>query len=135
MEHAEDVRGWLLVPCVVLLLWQPAQFAVAAVIAMEAVGVRGAAVLVVLAARLIVTAFGAAAGFAIMRRRQAAIRLSIAALLAAGAVDVFVELTSFFPTNRVPGDAQLYAAASAIVHGGLALYMGRSSRVRRTLTS
>jgi hypothetical protein len=135
MEQSEDVGGWLLVPCVVLLLWQPAQFAVAAVIAMGAVGVRGAAVLVVLAARLIVTAFGAAAGFAIIRRRQAAIHLSIAALVAAAGVDVFVELTSFFPTNRLPGDAPLYAAASAIVHGGLALYMARSSRVRRTLTS
>ncbi|HEY7171580.1 MAG TPA: DUF2569 family protein [Vicinamibacterales bacterium] len=135
MDHIENVGGWLLVPCAVLLLWQPAQFAVAAVMAMEAVAVRGAAVLVVLAARLIVTAFGAAAGFAIMRKRQAAIRLTIAVLLAAAAVDVFVELTSFFPTNRVPGDAPYYAAASAIVHGGLAVYMARSSRVRRTLTS
>ena len=135
MEQTDHVGGWLLVPCVVLLLWQPAQFAVAAVIAMEAVDVRGAGVLVVLTARLIVTAFGAAAGFAIMRRRQAAIRLSIAALVAAAAVDVFVELTSFFPTNRVPGDAPLYAAASALVHGALALYMARSPRVRRTLTS
>jgi hypothetical protein len=135
MEQTDNVGGWLLVPCAVLLLWQPAQFAVAAVIAMEAVAVRGAAVLVVLTARLIVTAFGAAAGFAIMRRRQAAIRLSVAALVAAAAVDVFVELTSFFPTNRVPGDAPLYAAASVLVHGALALYMARSARVKRTLTS
>src|SRR5689334_21481107 len=126
MEQPDNVGGWLLAPCVVLLLWQPAQFAVAAVMAMEAVGVRGAAVLVVLTVRLIVTAFGAAAGFAIMRRRQAAIGMTITALVAAAGVDLFVELTSFFPTNRVPGDAPYYAAGSAILHGGLALYMARS---------
>jgi hypothetical protein len=46
---------------------------------------------------------------------------------------VFVELTSFFPSNRVPGDAPFYAAASAALHGALAVYMARSTRVRRTL--
>ena len=121
--------------CVVLLVWQPAQFALAASTAIEAVGVRGTGVIVVLLARLIVTAFGAAAGFAIMRRRQAGIAMSIAALVAIAVVDVLVELTSFFPSNRVPGDAPLYAAASAVFNGGWALYMARSARVRRTLTS
>lgn len=135
MEQSENIGGWLLALCAVLLVWQPAQFAVAATIAIEAVRVRGAGVLIVLMARLIVTAFGAAAGFAIMRRRRAAIGMTIAALLAAAAVDVFVELTSFFPTNRMPGDAPFYAAASAAFHGGWAVYMARSSRVRRTLTA
>jgi hypothetical protein len=135
MEQPEDIRGWLLLLCGVLLVWQPAEFAVAATIAIEAVRVRGVAVLVVLLARLVVTAFGAAAGFAILRRRQAAIRMAIAALLAAAAVDAFVELTSFFPSNRVPGDAPIYAVALAAFYTGWALYVARSSRVRRTLTS
>jgi hypothetical protein len=135
MEQPESIRGWLLVLCVVLLVWQPAQFALAASTAIEAVRVRGAGVVVVLMARLIVTAFGAAAGFAIMRRRQAAIGMTIAALVAIAVVDILVELTSFFPSNRVPGDAPLYAAGSAAFNGGWALYMARSARVRRTLTS
>jgi hypothetical protein len=135
MEQPEEIRGWLLLLCGVLLVWQPAEFAVAATIAIEAVGVRGVTILVVLLVRLVVTAFGAAAGLAIMRRRQAAIRMSIAALVAAAGVDAFVELTSFFPSNRVPGDAPFYAAASAAFYGGWALYVARSSRVRRTLTS
>jgi hypothetical protein len=135
MEQPEHIRGWLLVVCVVLLVWQPAQFAFAASTAIEAVRVRGAGVIVVLLARLIVTALGAAAGFAIMRRRQAAIVMSIGALVAIAIADVLVELTSFFPSNRVPGDAPLYAAASAAFNGGSALYMARSARVRRTLTS
>jgi len=134
MEQPENIGGWLLVLCGVLLVWQPAQFAVAASTAINAVGVRGAGVIVVFLARLVVTAFGAAAGFAIMRRRQTAIRMTIAALIAIAAVDVFVALPSFFPSNRAPGDAPLYAAASAVFHGGWALYMTRSSRVRRTLT-
>src|SRR6476661_6649686 len=130
MEQPENIGGWLLVLCVVLLVWQPAQFAVAASTTINAVGVRGASVIVVFLARLVVTAFGAAAGFAIMRRRHAAIRMTITALIAIAVVDVFVELTSFFPSNRVPGDAPLYAAASAAFHGGWALYVARSSRVR-----
>ena len=96
---------------------------------------RGAGVIVIFLARLVVTAAGAAAGFAIMRRRHAAIGMTITALIAIAVVDVFVELTSFFPSNRVPGDAPLYAAASAAFHGGWALYVARSSRVRRTLTA
>ena len=135
MEQPEHIGGWLLVLCVVLLVWQPAQFALAASTTITAVGVRGAGVIVVFLARLVVTAFGAAAGFAIMRRRHAAIRMTITALIAIAVVDVFVELTSFFPSNRVPGDAPLYAAASAAFHGGWALYVARSSRVRRTLTA
>jgi len=135
MEQPENIGGWLLVLCVVLLLWQPAQFALAASTTINAVGVRGAGMFVVFLARLVVTAFGAAAGFAIMRRRQAAIRMTITALIAIAVLDVFVELTSFFPSNRLPGDAPFYAAASAIFHGGWAIYMTRSARVRRTLTS
>jgi hypothetical protein len=135
MEQPENVGGWLLAVCVVLLVWQPAQFAVAATMAIDAVRVRGGGILLVLLARLVVTAVGAAAGFAIMRRRQAAIGMTIAALVAAAAVDVFVELTSFFPTNRIPGDAPFYAAASLAFHGGWAVYMARSARVRRTLTA
>src|SRR5436190_24305372 len=102
MEQPENIGGWLLVLCVVLLVWQPAQFAVAASTAIEAARVRGAGMIVVLVAQIVVTAFGAAAGFAIMRRRQVAIRMTVAALVAAAAVDIFVELTSFFPSNRVP---------------------------------
>jgi hypothetical protein len=116
-------------------VWEPLQFAVAASTGIESVRVRGAAVAVILLVRGSVTAFGAAAGIAIVRRRQAAIRMTIAALVAAAAVDLFIELTPFFPTNRIPGDAPLYAAASALFYGAWVVYVMRSSRVRRTLTS
>lgn len=89
----------------------------------------------VLAARLIVTAFGAAAGLGIMRRRESAIRVTIAALAAAAIVDVFVELTPYFPSNRIPGDAPLYAAWWALFYLAWMLYVARSARVKRTLTS
>jgi len=135
MKDVEEIRGWLLVLCLVLLVWEPLQFAVAASAGIESVRVRGAAVAVVLLVRGGVTAFGAAAGIAIVRRRQAAIRMTIAALVAAAAVDLFTELTPFFPSNRIPGDAPLYAAASVLFYGAWVLYVARSSRVRRTLTS
>jgi len=131
----EPIRGWLRVVSGVLLVWQPAQFALAAATAIEAVRVRGISVAVVLLARMVVTGFSVAAGLSIMRRRQTAIRMTIVALVAAAIVDVFVELTSFFPSNRMPGDAPLYAAAWAVFYSAAAFYMARSSRVRRTLTS
>jgi hypothetical protein len=129
----DEVRGWLLVLCLILLVWQPVKFAVEASAAMAALPVRGLPVAIVLLVRLLVTAFGAAAALAIMRRRQAAIRMTIAALAAAAAVDLFVEFTPYFPSNHMPGDAPLYAAWSVAFYGAWAAYIGRSARVKRTL--
>ena len=134
-RDTDEVRGWLLVLCFVLLVWQPVNFAVAASRAMAALPVRGWPVAAVLLVRLLVTAFGAAAALGIMRRRQAAIRLTIAALIAAAATDVFLELTPFFPSNRMPGDAPLYASGSVAFYALWTGYMMRSRRVQRTLTS
>jgi hypothetical protein len=129
------LRGWLRVLCIVLLVWQPVLFARAASTALLAFPVRGSAVAVVLAARLLVTAFGVAAAILIVRRREMAIRVTIAALSAAAVLQVFVELTSFFPSNRMPGDAPLYAAGAVLFYGAWIVYMLRSSRVKQTLTS
>jgi signal transduction histidine kinase len=134
-DDSEEVRGWLLVLCLVLLVWQPVNFAVSASQALLALPIRGLPVALVLTVRLLVTAFGAAAALAILRRRQAAVRMTILALAATAALDVFVEATPYFPTNRVPGDAPLYAAGSIVFYSAWVVYLARSARVKRTLIS
>jgi hypothetical protein len=129
------IRGWLRVLCIVLLVWQPVLFARAASTAMLALPVRGAAVGVVIGVRLVVTAWGVAAAILIVRRREIAVRVTIAALVAAGVLEVFVTLTSYFPSNLAPGDAPLYAAGAALFYAGWIAYMARSGRVKRTLTA
>jgi hypothetical protein len=127
------IRGWLRVLCIVLFVWQPVLFAQAASTAIAAIAVRGPAVAVVLGARLAVTAWGVAAAILIVRRREIAVGVTIGALAAAGLLEVFVALTSYFPSNLAPGDAPLYAAGAAFFYAAWIAYMARSSRVKRTL--
>jgi hypothetical protein len=126
------VGGWLLVLCLLLLVWHPLNFAVAAAGALEALPLRGAPLALVLAARLLVTAFGIAAGIALLARRPGAVTLAIIALALSAAADLFVYTTSFMPSNRLPGDTIWYIALSLVYHGAWLLYLVRSARVRNT---
>ena len=126
------VGGWLLVLCLLLLVWHPLNFAVAAAGALEALPLRGAPLALVLAARLLGTAFGIAAGIALLARRPGAVTLAIIALALSAAADLFVYTTSFMPSNRLPGDTIWYIALSLVYHGAWLLYLVRSARVRNT---
>src|SRR5689334_1654897 len=129
-EHR--VRGWLLVLCALLLVWHPVNFAIAAAGALDALPLRGTPLALLLAARLLVTAFGIAAGIALLAVRPAAVRLAIVALALSAAADLFVYTTSYMPSNRLPGDTIWYVAASLLYHGAWLLYLVRSTRVRNT---
>lgn len=129
------VGGWLLVLCGVLLLWQPLNLAVAAAGAMNALAIRGPVLGLVLAGRLLVTAFGVAAGIALLGRRDAAVAMAKVSLALSAATDVFVYATPYVPSNRMPGDTPLYIAASLAFYGLWIVYLMRSTRVRNTLTS
>ena len=126
------IGGWLLVLCLLLLIWHPLNFAVAAAGALEALPLRGAPLALVLAARLLVTASGIAAGIALLARRPAAVTLAIIALALSAAADLFVYTTSYTPSNRLPGDTIWYIALSLVYHGAWLLYLVRSARVRNT---
>lgn len=126
------VGGWLLLLSRLLIVWQPLNLAVAAMGALDAIAVRGAAVVAVLVVRLIVTAAGVAAGIALSNRQAGAVTLAKAALVASAATDVFVYTTPYFPNNRMPGDTIYFVAASMAYHGVWLLYLFRSRRVRNT---
>jgi hypothetical protein len=115
-----------------LLFWHPLNFAVAAASVLEALPLRGTPLALVLAARLLVTATGIAAGIALLALRPAAVTLAIIALALSAAADLFVYTTSYMPSNRLPGDTGWYIALSLLYHGAWLLYLVRSVRVRNT---
>jgi hypothetical protein len=126
------VRGWLLLLSRLLIVWQPLNLAVAAMGALDAIAVRGAAVVAVLVVRLIVTAVGVAAGIALSNRQAGAVTLAKVALILSAAADLFVYSTPYFPNNRMPGDTIYYVAASMAYHSAWLMYLVRSRRVRNT---
>ena len=113
-------------------MWHPLNFALVAAGALDALPLRGTPLALVLAARLLVTAVGIAAGIALLARRPAAVTLAMAALVLSAGADLFVYTTSYMPSNRLPGDTIWYVAVSLLYHGIWLLYLVRSTRVRNT---
>ena len=126
------VGGWLLVLCLLLLIWQPVSLGLLASGSMRRLATRGLPFGLALAARLLVTAFGVAAGLALLNRRPGAVRLAMFSLGLTGAIDVSVYATTFFPGNRAPGEAPIYVAVSVAYALIWMTYLARSKRVRET---
>lgn len=135
IESGTDVpiRGWLLVLCGYLAIWQPLNLAVAASGALLSLPVRGWPLAAVLVARLGVTALGIGAVKSVVERRPAALGMTRLALVLSLVTELFLYATSIAPNNRVPGDTPLYVAWSLAFHLGWLTYLQRSVRVRRTL--
>ena len=129
---AERVSGWLLILSRLLVVFHPLILAVTAAGALGALSVRGTAVALILLFRLGVVGFGMAAGRALQNLQPNAVTLAKAALILSAATDVFIYLTPYFPSNRLPGDTPLYVAATVAYHGAWLWYLFRSARVRNT---
>src|SRR5689334_5889145 len=103
-RQPSGVGGWLLVFCVVLLVWQPLDLAVSASSVLDALPSRGLPLAMVLTVRIGVAAFGIAAALALFGRRPGGVALAKAAVVASAATDLFVYATPSYPSNRFPGD-------------------------------
>jgi len=132
MRQMTGVGGWLLVLCVLLLVWQPLSLGLVAADAVEGVTIHGLPLALLLCVRLIVAAFGIAAGLALLARRPGAVTLAKASIVASAATDVFVYLTPYFPNNRMPGDTPFYVGGSLAYAAVWLMYLVRSRRVRNT---
>ena len=130
---APPIKGWLLVLCVLLLVWQPANLALAASRTLDALPIRGLPFALVLTAQMLATALGIAAGIAILRHAGGAVAMAKTALTVSAAVDLFVYLTPYVPSNRMPGDTPLFVAATLAYYAAWLTYLARSRRVRNTL--
>ncbi len=128
------VGGWLLVLCLLLMVWQPVNVGLSASRVLDSLAFRGAPAVLVLALKLVVAALGVGAGLAMLGGRSGALTLARIALVAAAATDVFVDLTPYFPSNRVPGETPVVVAASLAYYGIWLVYLARSRRVRATFT-
>src|SRR5207244_3902261 len=117
--------GWLLVLCLVLLVWQPISLGLIASGVLDSLPVRGLPLALILMARVLVTALGIAAGLALLGGRPAAVTMAKVSLAASAATDVFVYTTPFFPNNRPPGDTVLVVIASLAYYGVWLLYLFR----------
>jgi hypothetical protein len=126
------IRGWLLVLCGLLIVWQPLSFGLVASGLLDALPARGLPMALILMTRVLVTAFGIAAGLALAGRRPAAVTLAKASLAVSAATDTFVYLTPYFPSNRLPGETPLYVAASLAYYAIWFIYLVRSTRVKNT---
>jgi hypothetical protein len=132
VNGSRGVGGWLLVLCLLLIVWQPLSLGLVASQTLDALFVRGLPVALVLIARLLVTALGIAAGLALLGRRPAAVTLAKVSLAASAATDVFVYATPYFPNSRKPGETPIYIAASLAFYVMWLAYLFVSKRVAKT---
>jgi Protein of unknown function (DUF2569) len=126
------VGGWLIVFCLLLLVWQPISLGVVASSVVDALPVGGAPLAVLLLIRLLVTSLGISAGLALLGKRAYAPTLAKASLVASAATDTLVYSTSLFPSNRLPGETPFVIAASLAYYAVWLTYLSRSRRVRNT---
>lgn len=127
---ARPLGPWLLLLCGLLLAWSPASFALVASTLVDSLPVRGWPVAALLAFRLLTAALGIAAGLAILGRRSGAVLLATIALCASLTADLVIDLTPWFPSNRLPGTTWIYVAASLAYHLAWLTYLFRSKHVR-----
>ena len=127
------VKGWLLVFCLFLVVWQPVSLALRAAAVLDALPLRGLPLALLLATRVLVTSFGIAAGTAIVRRAAGALTMAKTALALSAAADVVAYATPYWPNNRPPGEASLVIAVVFICYTAWMTYLFRSRRVRHTL--
>lgn len=134
---SEQPRGHLPWPLQVisrlLLIWEPANFAIVALGAFNAIAVRGWPVAAVLVARLAAAVICVAAARGITGRHAGARTLARVALLSSLAIYLFIYATPFFPSNRMPGDTSWYAALAVVYYCGWSAYLTWSARARLAL--
>ena len=130
VNNAPPPRGWLLVLCLLLLVWQPVSLGLTASRVLDSLVVRGLSLALVLVMRVLVAAFGIAAGLALLSRRPGAVTMAKLSISVSAATEVFMYTTSFFPNNRPPGDTTLFVGASLAYYGIWMIYLFRSKRVK-----
>ncbi len=126
------VRGWLLVLCALLLVWQPVNLAFTMSGLVDELSMRGAGLGIILLARLMAAGLGIAAGLALFQQAPGAVVIAKASLVFSALIDIAVYATPYSPSNRPPGDATIILAGSLVYYGIWLAYLARSKRVRAT---
>lgn len=123
-------RGWLVLLCGYLALWQPLAFAAEATGAMETLAMRGPLAVIELLAHAAITAFAVAAAWALWIGNPSAPTMAEIAVVCCTAAVVQSLSWSLLPHDIAPGD-RLPSALAAITHAtGWIVYLRKSRRVR-----
>jgi hypothetical protein len=126
---AKDI-GWPIRTLGLLLtMWEPIAFAVAAAGAFNAIAVRGAPVILVLAARLATTLGCVVAGRALVDRKTGALNIARGALICAALVQIYAATSRYFPSNRPPEQTAVYVGWTIVYYFGWTLYLSLSKKV------
>jgi hypothetical protein len=126
------VRGWLLLLCATLLVWQPINLAFTMSGLVEELPIRGAGLGIILLTRLLGAGLGIAAGLALLQLKPGAVSIAKASLVFSAIVDIVVYATPYSPDNRPPGDATILLGVSLLYYIVWFAYLLRSQRVRTT---
>ena len=126
------VGGWLILLCLLLLVWRPFNLAMTTAGSLGSLTFRGLPMAVVVVAQLLVAGIGVSAGLALMNGRRGAPKFAKLALVLSAGMDLFVYSTSFLPNRRMPGTTPVFVAASLAYHAFWIVYLSRSKRVRHT---
>ena len=126
------IRGWLLVFCALLLVWQPVSLSLTISGLVDEVSIRGAGLGIILLARLLAAGLGIAAGLALFQLKPGAVSIAKASLIFSALIDIVVYATPYSPNNRPPGDATIVLVASLAYYAIWFAYLLRSKRVNAT---
>ena len=126
------VRGWLLLLCFVLAVFNPGTLAVVAASRVGSAVPPSTFVLTLLGVRLVVTSVGVAAGMALWNRRAGAVQLAKASLVLS-AIEAVGRLSTRVGFSETPPGLRLPVALAVILfNAAWYLYLDKSRRVRAT---
>lgn len=127
-------RGWLLLLCGLLTVWEPINLGLFASGVLPRILDRPAAI-AVLVLRLAVTSLGVAGGIALATGKPHGVTLTKMAL-ALSIVPLVVSLwTPYFPRNHVPGSEAGTLIAALAYNAAWYVYLSRSQQVKRLLAT
>ena len=126
------IRGWLLLFCVLLLVWQPISLATIMSGLVGELSARGAGLGIILLGRLLGAGLGIAAGLALFQLKPGAVSIAKTSLVFSAILDIVVYATPYSPKNLPPGDATIILVVSLIYYAVWFAYLMRSKRVRAT---
>jgi hypothetical protein len=123
-------RGWLLILCAVLFVWQPSAFVREAASALPSLGMRGVVGAFELIVHGVAAALSIGAGWALWQGNPGGPTLATVAISASAVVGVQSLYWSVLPSNVFPSD-RLPLAILTLAHAAAWLvYLRRSKRVR-----
>jgi len=131
-DRRQPVRGWLLLLCILLTIWNPATLAFLAASRVSDAGSMSAWTLTLIAVRLVVTSVGVAAGLALWHARTGAVKLAEASLLLSS-IEAAARLSTSAGVNEAPPGTRLPLALVLIAFNAVwYFYLKKSRRVRTT---